>query len=102
MNNLPDKLPRETIKWLRVYGYTLNSGDEFYKKIKKNLNEKYPYEYYFYVDNDIKEAAEEYAENYHYVYSNRKEYYKIWEKRFKEEKKRLIKKIYGLEKKGIR
>lgn len=102
LSNLPKDLPKETIKWLKTYGFTLNNGDERFEKIKSKLKEMYPYEYYFYIDAGIKEAAKEYAENYHCVYENRKEGYKTWDKRFKEEKKRLIKKIYGLEKKGIR
>ena len=102
LNNLPEELPKDTLNWLRTYGYTLNIDDEIYKKVKSNLKKFYPYEYYCYVDLDIKKEAEDYAENYHCVYENRKEGYKTWDKRFKEEKKRLIKKIYGLEKKGIR
>ena len=93
MDNLPSKLPEEVIKWLRIYGYTLNINEERYKKFKSSLKKLYPYEYYRYVDLDIKKEAEEYAENYHCVYENRKQYYKTLNKRFKKERDRLARKI---------
>ena len=40
-----------------------------------------------------KQEAEEYAENYHCVYENRKQYYQTWSKRFKKERDRLARKI---------
>lgn len=98
LNNLPEELPKDTLNWLRTYGYTLNSDDERYQKIKSKLKELYPYEYYFYIDEDIRNEAEKIFE-----YEERtKEFYKTWKKRFSHEKKRLIKELYGLEKKGIR
>lgn len=93
LSNLPKDLPKETIKWLKTYGYTLNIDDEIYKKVKSNLKKFYPYEYYCYVDLDIKKEAEDYAENYHCAYENRKQYYKTWSKRFKKERRRLAMKI---------
>ena len=102
MNSLPDKLPKATLGWLRDFGYTLNSGDKRFNEIKMKLKESHPYEYYFFIDNDIRELAKDYAENYHCVYVNAGEMYKTWDKRFKQKKKILIKKMYGLEKKGIR
>ena len=33
------KLDKETIKWLRTYGYTLNSDEERYQKIKSKIKE---------------------------------------------------------------
>lgn len=98
MDNLPNEIPKETVKWLKLYGYTLNVDDERYKKIKSNLKKYYPYEYYRYVDLDIKKEAEEYAENYHCVYENRKQYYQTWNKRFKKERDRLARKIATLKK----
>lgn len=98
LNNLPEELPKDTLNWLRTYGYTLNSGDERFKKIKSKLKELYPYEYYFYIDEDIRNEAEKIFE----CEERTKEFYKSWTKRFRHEKKRLIKELYGLEKKGIR
>ena len=43
------KLDKETIKWLRTYGYTLNSDEERYQKIKSKIKEIDPYSYYFYL-----------------------------------------------------
>lgn len=34
MSKYPDKLSKETINWLKIYGYTLNSNDEMYNKIR--------------------------------------------------------------------
>lgn len=95
---LPKNLDKETKEWLKTYGYTLNSNDERYKKIKRNLKKYYTYEYYRYVDLDIKREAEEYAENYHCVYENRKHYYQTWSKRFKKERDRLARKVATLKK----
>lgn len=95
------KLDKETIKWLRNYGYTLNNGDERFEKIKNKLKEMYPYEYYFYIDLDIKRESEEYALSYQAVYENQKEYWRVVKKRIREYKKKQIKELYGL-KKGIR
>lgn len=33
---LPKELDKETLTWLRSYGYCLNAEDERYKKIKEN------------------------------------------------------------------
>lgn len=98
LSNLPKELPKETIKWLRTYGYTLNNGDERFEKIKSKLKEMYPYEYYFYIDEDIRNEAEKIFE----CEERTKDFYKSWIKRFRYEKKRLIKELYNLEKKGIR
>lgn len=93
------KLDKETVKWLNVYGYTLNTeNDERYTKIKNKLKELYPYDYYFYIDLDIKRLSEEYAENYHCVYENKKQYYQTIRKRVREYKNKLIKELYGLKK----
>ncbi|WP_289293081.1 hypothetical protein [Romboutsia ilealis] len=90
------KLDKETIKWLRIYGYTLNNGDERFEKIKNKLKEMYPYEYYFYIDLDIKRESEEYALSYQAVYENQKEYWRVVKKRIREYKKKQIKELYGL------
>ena len=76
----------------------LNIDDEIYKETKSNLKKYYPYEYYRYVDLDIKKEAEDYAENYHCAYENMKQYYKTWSKRFKKERNRLARKITRLKK----
>ena len=90
------KLDKETIKWLRVYGYTLNSDDKRYQKIKSKIKEIDPYSYYFYIDLDIKRESEEYAMSYQAVYENQKEYWRVVKKRIREYKKKQIKKLYGL------
>lgn len=90
------KLDKETIKWLRVYGYTLNSDDKRYQKIKFKIKEIDPYSYYFYIDLDIKRESEEYAMSYQAVYENQKEYWRTVKRRVKECKKKMIKEKYGL------
>lgn len=96
--HLPEKLDKESLKWLRVFGYCLNTDFEDYIKIRTNLKKWYPYEYYFYVDLDLRKEAEKIFEGEDYT---TKEYRKSWKKRFRHEKKRLIKELYGLEKKII-
>lgn len=95
-------LDKETIKWLRIYGYCLNTENERYAKIRKHLKEFYPFEYYFYVDKTIKEKAEQelMATNIYGV--DKPNGYKGWETHFRRIKRNLIKECYGLEKKGIR
>lgn len=89
------KLDKETIKWLRTYGYTLNSDEVRYQKIKSKIKEIDPYSYYFYVDLDIKQEAEKiFSEND----GRTKEFYKSFKRKFNAEKRRLIKELYGLEK----
>lgn len=95
---LPENLDNQTIKWLRIYGYCLNSKRECETKIRENLKKWYIYEYYFYVDYEIKEEAEKIFEGEEHT----REFYKSFNKRFNNEKRRLIKALYGLEKKGIR
>ena len=51
MNN---NLGKDTLKWLRTYGYCLNSEGEKSRKLKEYIKEHYSYEYYFYIDLDIK------------------------------------------------
>lgn len=96
---LPLELPKETIKWLRIFGYTLNSEHEEFRKIKKNLKKWYTYEYYFYVDIDLRKEAEK-------IFTGEDQttraFYKSWGRRVRAEKKRLIKELYGLDKRGIR
>lgn len=96
MNKYPNELDKETTKWLRIYGYTLNSDNERYQKIKSKIKELYPYNYYFYIDLDIKREAEEYAMSYQAVYENQKEYWRVIKKRNREYKKKIIKEKYGL------
>ena len=86
------------MKWLRIYGYCLNYKDKHYERIKNGLKKWYIYEYYFYVDYEIKEEAEKIFEGE----ERTREFYKSFNKRFNNEKRRLIKTLYGLEKKGIR
>lgn len=95
---LPKDLDRETMNWLRAYGYCLNYEDKRYERIRAALKKWYTYEYYFYVDYSIKEEAEKIFEGEEHT----KEFYKSYSKRLRHEKKRLIKALHGLEKKGIR
>ena len=95
---LPENLDKEAMKWLRIYGYCLNYKDKHYERIKNGLKKWYIYEYYFYVDYEIKEEAEKIFEGE----ERTREFYKSFNKRFNNEKRRLIKTLYGLEKKGIR
>ena len=95
---LPENLDNQTIKWLRLYGYCLNSKKEYETKIRDILKNWYIYEYYFYVDYEIKEEAEKIFEGEEHT----REFYKSYYKRSRNEKRRLIKELYGLEKKGIR
>lgn len=99
---LPKELDKETLKWLRTYGYTLNSSDKHYGKIKKYIKLNYPYEYYFYVDSDIKTRAEKEIEYTGLYGIGTPNGYKGWSSNFRKIKKNLIKELYGLEKKGIR
>ena len=92
---LPVDLDSETIKWLKVYGYCLNYNS--YTRVKEGLKKWYIYEYYFYVDLEIREEACKIFEGEEPT----KEFYRNWDKRFRNEKKRIIKALYGLEKKGI-
>ncbi|MEG2984115.1 MAG: hypothetical protein RR835_05405 [Peptostreptococcaceae bacterium] len=101
--HLPENLDRKALAWLRDYGICLNAKDETYKKIKENLKKWYPYEYYFYVDiNLLKEARKKFGPLTVDDFSSPREYYKTETKITRQEKKRLIKELYGLEKKGIR
>lgn len=93
------ELDKETIKWLRDFGFTLNVNDERYKSIKSDLKKWHTYEYYFYVDEDIKKEAEKIFDDEDH---STREFYKSYKRRFRAEKRRLIKELYGLEKKGIR
>ena len=100
---LPKELDKETLTWLRSYGYCLNAEDERYKKIKENLKKWYTYEYYFYVDIDLcKEARKKFESLTVEDFSSPKEYWKSEKRITNQEKRRLIKELYGLEKKGIR
>jgi hypothetical protein len=97
--HLPKDLDKENLAWLRLYGYSLNNEDnERYLKVKELMKKWYTYEYYFFVDMDIKQQAErniiESSENSSWM--------KRWTGKFNKEKRTLIKEIYGLEKKGIR
>lgn len=96
MSKYPNELDKETIKWLRTYGYTLNADDKRYQKIKSKIKEIDPYRYYFYIDLDIKRESEEYAMSYQAVYENQKEYWRTVKRRVKEYKKKMIKEKYGL------
>lgn len=96
MSKYPNELDKETIKWLRTYGYTLNCDDKRYQKIKSKIKEIDPYSYYFYIDLDIKREAEEYAMSYQAAYENQKEYWRVVKKRNREYKKKTIKEKYGL------
>ena len=93
---LPENLDNQTIKWLKVYGYCLNYNS--YARVKEGLKKWYIYEYYFYVDLEIREEACKIFEGEEPT----REFYRNWDKRFSQEKKRIIKALYGLEKKGIR
>lgn len=96
--HLPKELSKDHVKWLRDFGYCLNTDDENYNKVKANLKKWYTYEYYFYVDMELRKEAEKIFEGEDYT---TREYAKSWKRRLRHEKKRLIKELYGLEKKGI-
>lgn len=98
MNCLNKELSKEAIKWLRTYGYTLNNGEYECEKIKENLKRFYPYEYYFFVDLEVRNQVFKIFEGEEHT----KEFYKSWNRRFRNERRILIKDLYGLEKKGIR
>lgn len=101
---LPLEMPKDTIKWLKAYGYSLNSNCEDCKKIKFNLKRWYPYEYYYFVDIDLAQEARKKADllRKEDFIEKPKRFYTTWDKTFREEKRRLIKELHGLEKKGIR
>ena len=65
-------------------------------KLKEYIKEHYSYEYFFYIDLDIKRESEVYAMSYQAVYENQKEYWRVVKKRIREYKKKQIKKLYGL------
>ena len=96
MNKYPNELNKESIKWLKTYGYTLNSEHEECKKLKVILKEHYPFQYYMWVDSDIKRESEEYAMRYQAVFKNQKEHWKVAKRRVREYKKKIIKEKYGL------
>ena len=72
MNN---NLGKDTLKWLRTYGYCLNSEGEKSRKLKEYIKEHYSYEYYFYIDLDIKRESD----------------WRVDKKRIREYKKKQIK-----------
>ena len=82
---------------LRTSSY-LNSEGEKSRKLTEYIKEHYSYEYYFYIDLNIKREAEEYARSYQAVYENQKEYWRVVKKRNREYKKKRIKELYGLKK----
>ena len=94
---LPLDLNKESLSWFRVYGYTLNAEDEVFKKVKSNLKKWYPYEYYFFVDLEIKKIAEHDIQN-----NSDNTWIKSYTGKFNRAKRKYIKELYGLEKKGIR
>ncbi|MCH1964900.1 hypothetical protein [Paraclostridium sordellii] len=99
---LPKELSDENLKWLRIYGYCLNADDENYKKLRDTLKKWYPYEYYFYVDLNLNNEAKKKFDSLTIEdFKSYKEYWKSAKTITRHEKKRLIKKLYGLEKKGI-
>ncbi|QEZ68941.1 hypothetical protein D4A35_08340 [Paraclostridium bifermentans] len=102
-DHLPESLDKETLTWLRSYGYTLNSSCDRMQKIKENFKKWYPYEYYFYVDIDLaQEARKQFNSLTVEDFNSPREYYKSEKKITNQEKRRLIKELYGLDKKGIR
>lgn len=102
-DHLPESLDKETLTWLRAFGYTLNSPCDRMKKIKENFKKWYTYEYYFYVDIDLAQEARKKFESLTVDdFNSLGEYYKSENRITNQEKRRLIKELYGLEKKGIR
>ena len=67
-----------------LFTMSIQEGAEYIK-------EHYSYEYYFYIDLDIKRESEEYAMSYQAVYENQKEYWRVVKKRIREYKKKQIK-----------
>ena len=95
-----------TILWDRATGKPVynaivwqcrRTADEC-EKIKENLKRFYPYEYYFFVDLEVRNQVFKIFEGEEHT----KEFYKSWNRRFRNERRILIKDLYGLEKKGIR
>jgi hypothetical protein len=52
------KLDRETIMFLRHFGYNLHVDTEKHANMREYLKTYYPYEYYRYVDLGIRKRAE--------------------------------------------
>ena len=97
-----NELDRETIKYLRMYGYVIGAlakRDFYYEVIADNFKKEYPYEYYYYIDIDIKKLAEQELINED---RTTREYIKSFKRRFRAAKIQIIKDLYGLEKKGIK
>lgn len=93
---------KNMISWLRNFGFCLNTQDS-YKEIRSRLKEIYPYEYYFYVDEEISKKAKSEGEKLNREdYEHFKKYSMAYNKVVRESKRKLIKNLYGLEKKGIR
>lgn len=86
MSKYPKELHKDSIKWLRTYGYTLNSEHEDYKKLKMILKEHYPFHYYMWVDLDIKREAEK-------ITPTNEGY---WGTKFTASRRKLVKEKYGL------
>ena len=86
MSKYPKELDKDSIKWLKTYGYCLNSYDERYTKLKNILKEHFKFQYYMWVDLDIKKEAEELVPT-----SER-----YWERKFVAMKRKLVKEKYGL------
>lgn len=86
MNKYPNELDKNSIKWLRTYGYCLNCDNERYIKLRNILKEHFKFQYYMWVDLDIKKEAEELvpiSERY-------------WSRKFESMKKKLVKEKYGI------
>ena len=87
----PKKIDKDTIMFLKHYGYNLHADTEVLANTREYLKVNYPYEYYMYVDLDIKKRAEEqyigkYGQNYGSGYIGR----------MREIKNKLIKEIHNI------
>jgi len=66
-----NKLDKDTMMFLRHYGYNLHADTETRANMREYLKVNYPYEYYMYVDLDIKKRAENiYIERYGHNYAS--------------------------------
>lgn len=86
MSKYQDKLDKNSIKWLKTYGYCLNYDNERFIKLRCILKERFKFEYYMWVDLDIKKEAEKLVpvgERY-------------WLRKFESMKRKLVKEKYGI------
>lgn len=85
------KLDKKTLNFLKEYGFSINGSCEVYGEIREYLKQHYPEEYYLYVDLEVRHKAMNEANKLREKdYENMNLYYKAWSKKFKNERKNIV------------